>query len=127
MDIGSYIQDNQQTTQMIGAPLQPNVDRLHTFENVEERSQQSSFFDDITERQAIKEVVVDQNISGSDYNRSQPQMNLSDELAMGVHLRSETNNNHPSQQKIITAKKDEIDYEIEREISVYALDNVQSI
>lgn len=114
--------------------MQPNVDRLHTFENIEERSQQSSFFDDITERQAIKEVVVNQNdiSAGSDYNRSPPQVNLSDQLAMGVHLRSESNNinnnNHQSsQQKIITAKKVEIDYEIEREISVYALDNVQSI
>lgn len=53
MDIGTYVHNN-------------NTDnRLHTFENVPERDDiQSSFFDDLEEKQVMNEVVESNNQAG---------------------------------------------------------------
>ena len=91
MDIESYIQDNG---------------RLHTFENVPERDDQSSFFDDIDERNAIHEVI-------SDRDNAHPPPNV------GAHLTKD--------RSFTLLDPEAEEAEVVREISVYALDQVQSI
>lgn len=74
--------------------------QLHTFEGVPERDDiQSSFFDDIDERRVMNEVVSPSPVS-----------------AMGTHLAMEKRNELYEQEN-----------ETDKEISVYALSNVQTI
>lgn len=93
MDIGTYIEANNN----------PTVDILHTFENVPERDQ-SSFFDDISEKQVINEVVIDERFGPSTLkhdsvellsraNRGASAEQL-DSLSVGSHLRNNENENH---------------------------------
>ena len=95
MDIGTYIQDNSHPAAV-----------LHTFENVPERDQ-SSFFDDIDERQVIDEVINRQN-------------NQNDSI--GMHLNQVEDDLLARAEDLLQDESAE-----DKEVSVYALDSVQSI
>ena len=117
MNIGTYLQNESQHIQ--------EANRLHTFENVPERDQ-SSFFDDIDEREVFNDVVGGDNDDFGNI-RSSP-----GEFLVGSHMRRKNNenisNNHkPDQRNVSLLNELQQEEEHEKEISIYAIDSAQTI
>ena len=96
-----------------------NVGRLPTFENVPERDQ-SSFFDDLEERQIINDVVAEAGPTPAGIKSP-----TGDAFSIGSHLRGQNSNG--SRRFALQTNVDDDDTGADKEVSVYALDSAQSI